>query len=283
MSHSQQFLNNFGIEPPVNPFISLRQKDANPQFPEQETEVPAIFTTIHWEERKYFTSLLIFLSTFSTGSEHVLILGGAPGSFLIPLIDLFPSLTWEIWDSSAAFDNRVAKNRKIWKDKRNFNPRYPYRLPDIAKSDRLFLISFRPEAEINQEAYLKVDPDEAMLYFDLKGQGKMSYLDGTLIYPLWGEQKSSSSFLIPNGKQKNWDVQRYRDQMYSFNLTTRAESYPHTVSANGIDHCFDCSGEVAAWELYSLSTGRVPSDFATSERINYLTKVLSNSSLQAIP
>ena len=118
--------------------------------------------------------------------------------------------------------------------------------------------------------YQKVKPNVSLLNF----QGVDGpYLDGTLMLKPWNDPNSVETFLIPNGRHRNWELQRYREQIYQFNLETRPSYFPHNVVAEGLDHCFDCTAEVKIWELYLLSIGIIPNEHLIGDRINLLTEL----------
>ena len=95
MAHSEQYKIIFKKEPPVERLV-LYLEDRDPKF--EVSSGVFTYTTIGWEARKNIISLIAFLSTFSKGNEHIIINGiTGNGAFLLPVIDLFRTLTWEIW------------------------------------------------------------------------------------------------------------------------------------------------------------------------------------------
>jgi hypothetical protein len=44
---------------------------------------------------------------------------------------------------------------------------------------------------------------------------------------------------------KSWNNKEYEDQLFYFNTKARPAVYPHGVEGSGLDHCYDCTSEVA--------------------------------------
>jgi hypothetical protein len=272
--HLEQYKINFGENSPKEE-ITLVKRDEDPKNINPGKEY--VFSTVSWPERKYFIMILSFLTAFSKGGEHILLLGAEPGRFLLHLMPLFPTLTWEIWNSND-YDKRLAPKRKeIWRNPFPLDANRKYQLPtlpNVAKDDRIFIISFLSNLDFNRKLLSNIDPNESLVLFNPPDVQFFDYLDGTLLLQPWNDQTSGETMLIPTGGRKKWEGKRYHAQMLEFDLMKRASYYEHNVQADGLDHCFDCSGEVAVWKLFLLSRKQIPEDTLVAEYINELTKFL---------
>ena len=273
--HLEQNKINFDKEPPKGE-ITLLKKDEDPKPVDPNKKY--IYSTLSWPERKYFVMILAFLSTFSKGGEHILLIGAEPAKFLLHLMPFFPSLTWEIWNSNN-YDQRIRYRRKeVWSNPfpLNLNQRYQLpKLPNIARNDRIFIISFLQDLPFNQRLIQKIEPDESLVVFNPPNIEKFKYLEGTALLQPWNDQNSNETMLIPkNNSEATWEGKRYYKQMLDFNLRTRVRYYDHSVVSEGLDHCFDCAAEVAVWKLYFLSKNQKPQNDIIGEHISELTKFL---------
>ena len=72
--------------------------------------------------------------------------------------------------------------------------------------------------------------------------------------PIWGPITTTEARLITKGGRKVYDNTHYEQQMFFFNTRMRPALYPHPVSGEGIDHCYDCTAEIAVLrQLLTLS------------------------------
>lgn len=68
---------------------------------------------------------------------------------------------------------------------------------------------------------------------------------GDIYLPIWGPITTTESRLIVTScEEKEYDNTKYEEQMFYFNTVTRVARYPHNVTGEGFDHCYDCRAEV---------------------------------------
>ena len=115
MAHHQQYRNIFEKEPPLG-ILSLKMKNEDPQYKPGENDEKIPFTTVHWETRRKFNAVLMFVSTFAKPDHHILILDDSNGSYIPKLIALFPELTWEMWFSTERPDMRLSRNDRFYRN-----------------------------------------------------------------------------------------------------------------------------------------------------------------------
>jgi len=80
------------------------------------------------------------------------------------------------------------------------------------------------------------------------------YLDGDIFLPVWGPVCTSECRLITKKdrplRRKEYDNKKYESQMMYFNNVTRHSLYPHNVTGEGLDHCYDCAAEIRILKRY---------------------------------
>ena len=74
------------------------------------------------------------------------------------------------------------------------------------------------------------------------------------VYSLERAPNSSSETRLvvsENAKTRDYDSKKYENQMYRFNNFDRANCYEHEYGdLDGLDHCYDCRGEVFVFTEY---------------------------------
>lgn len=256
-----------GMVTPVTPTTKYRRR-----FGE-------VKTVEHWGQRKLLFSEIAFLLRYADADLHrvqqVLYAGAAPGNHTNFLSDLFPQMRFHLVDpapfSAKPTDKITLENAfftqetaTAWKGR-----------TDLFISDIRAITWTMSDAE--KEAQVAVDmkwqqdwvqeivPSASMLKFRLPyKKGQTDYLDGWIMFPVWGGRTTSESRLVvtqadhydTDAKQfrlKPYDHGWYEDVMFHFNTETRTTYFPHDVpweEGDGLDHCFDCASELAILEEY---------------------------------
>eukprot|EP00466_Bigelowiella_natans_P002175 jgi/Bigna1/44341/e_gw1.93.28.1 len=250
----------------------------------------------HWAQRKTVVQEIEFLTKYAKQGDYIVYIGAAPAMHFNYLVELFPTLTWELYD--------LPENKYHIEPSESVRIHTSMLTEDDLKAwaesrENVLLISgLKPKNERNRDAiyayldmqetvYKAIQPRKALLRFELPwGKGRKRYLDGRLYLPVWGTQTSLKTYLVPYGvdKQKNWDLNEYEEWMFYFNTVHRVQYYRHNLyGLRGVDHCYDCASEefilrmylmkyhnifVKQWErnerhsegtLYLLSEGQFPS------------------------
>jgi len=212
----------------------------------------------HWTQRQIVVQEIEFLLQHSRQGDYVVYIGAAPGTQIPYLSELFPWLTFHLYDTSEirCHSNELIKihnvdfNNEILRDWRDcaenvlllFNLKQP-RGQD--SSDKPLLSE---GMETQRDIYLRLRPRKALLRFRLPwGKGVTRFLDGKLLLPVWGKQTTTEALLIPDadGKEKEYDHIQFEERMFYFNTVRRVQYYRHSVvGVRGLDHCYDCASEV---------------------------------------
>jgi hypothetical protein len=93
-------------------------------------------------------------------------------------------------------------------------------------------------------------------YYDKKKEKDQNllfkYLEGDIYFLIWGRSHTSETRLLvhENAETKEYDIQKYENQMYHFNRNQRTWCYAHNITTNGFDHCYDCRAEIYVLETY---------------------------------
>eukprot|EP00466_Bigelowiella_natans_P002679 jgi/Bigna1/35803/e_gw1.11.19.1 len=225
-------------------------------------------TVIHWGQRKLLLMELEFLTQRADPErkQTVVYAGGAPGTHVKYLSELFPNLTFVLIDP-APFT--VKPTRQIICRQELFSAatasEYAVLVPaplficDVRSSDWTAEGFDKTEAQCAYDMKIQMEwhdvmrPDSSLLKFRLPWkEGSTTYLDGELRFQPWAPITSSETRLKPsNSPVRTYDNTRYTDEMYYHNTVRRVARYHHQVEGGeGIDHCYDCRAEVAILSEY---------------------------------
>eukprot|EP00761_Pharyngomonas_kirbyi_P010874 gb/GECH01010897.1/.p1 GENE.gb/GECH01010897.1/~~gb/GECH01010897.1/.p1 ORF type:complete len:467 (+),score=122.26 gb/GECH01010897.1/:1-1401(+) len=74
-----------------------------------------------------------------------------------------------------------------------------------------------------------------------------------------------------------YDNTKYGNQMFYFNTRTRSTYYPHNVTGEGIDHCFDCRSEIHILERYirNVNGFEEQTDGSIHEHVAFMSQQIS--------
>jgi len=249
-------------------------------------------TTIHYGQRKLHLSEVEFLTNVcnelpdKTFKNIVLIYAGAaPGIHIDLLSEMFPFIKFVLIDPAKFL---IEPNSKIEIKQEFFNDEMALFLKEeYYDCIRLFISDIRlagpgygynddeieekvfEDMRSQQNWYNILEPFRSLLKFRLpyvenrnnNKNNKINYLDGKIYFQIWAPCSSSETRLYvgENASKKEYDCLKYENQMFRFNRVERAQCYKHPIEANGIDHCYDCYGEVFIFQNYINSLGKISS------------------------
>lgn len=234
-----------------------------PEMPYQK-RMKDIKTTLHWGQRKLLMSEIEFLTMFADENDIVVYAGAGPGKHIPYLAEMFPDLTFELWDPNP-FSIKQTKQIKIFNEYFTEDVAGKYTkdgkkilfMSDIRTADPNKLGEDEVEEyvfndmEMQQKWHEIIKPKKSMLKFRLPwAKGKTKYLKGDIYIQVWAPQTSTETRLIPTKGYYNYDNTKYESQMMYFNNITRVSLYEHNIKGEGIDYCYDCRGEVDILEKY---------------------------------
>jgi hypothetical protein len=248
-------------------------------------------TVVHWGQRKLFLAELEFLVTYATPGATVLYAGAAPGTHLRFLAELLPALRWVLVDPGnfapalGAVPGCVLRQEMFTDDTaREFAGRDDVLfISDVRSGDWHLMgpaeMSDAVERDMRdqQRWHDLLRPRRSLLKFRLPwGEHTREYLAGDLFLPAFGPPTTTETRLVPHGHGRaRWDCGRYERQMFYFNTVTRVARYWHDVTAEGLDHCYDCRAEVAILRRFLASRGPVLSEAETRREVGRLSAALS--------
>jgi hypothetical protein len=76
---------------------------------------------------------------------------------------------------------------------------------------------------------------------------------------------------------KDWDNKKYEDQLFYFNTRARPAVYEHALQGAGLDHCYDCTSEIAILKQWILKNEPALSDAQLSDRVTEESMRISRS------
>eukprot|EP00055_Hartaetosiga_balthica_P014198 m.76665 g.76665 ORF g.76665 m.76665 type:complete len:372 (-) comp8521_c2_seq7:136-1251(-) len=128
----------------------------------------------------------------------------------------------------------------------------------------------KQRVDIDQEAQMRwvelMKPCASILKFRLPWEaGTTKYLAGDIYFPIWGPITTTEARLMTTGGFCDYDNKAYEEQMFHFNTVRRVARYNHDVKGEGIDHCYDCMGEILILKDYLNKIRHIPLD---SEQMN---------------
>lgn len=198
---------------------------------------------IHDGQRKLCLFLLQFLTEFVHVKNAVVVyIGAAPGSNIIFNAELFPDITWHLYDSNP-FDKRLYNMKNVTIYERYFTDEDAEHWENIQKKDGniYFVSDIRVEAEkeenvardmtMQMDWYKTIKPNSGSLKMRLpyitKEDIKVNYLDGFIFKQAWPPKGSTETRLVPfdGESMKEYSSLKYESQMFYHNNVIRNESY----------------------------------------------------------
>lgn len=209
----------------------------------------------------------------------VIYAGAANGKHLRLIIEMFPSLTYLFIDPSPFFENysafdNVTIDRSLMTNERASKIKEKYQeykilyISDIRdsrfeKGKLSMLISNQiiiDDMKKQREWYEILEPEMAYLKFrlpypdqsDVNQKHEFEYLDGHIYFLPWSRNTSTETRLLvaKKAKTKTYDIVKYEQQMFRYNVHERVLCYEHDIRSAGIDHCYDCYAEISILKNY---------------------------------
>lgn len=217
---------------------------------------------IHWGQLKLFTTELLFLVNYYDGNvDDVIYIGAAPGEHIVVLADLFPQITFHLYDK-CTFDTRLDE-----KDNVEIYSRY-FSTSDVQKWSQkqcLMICDIRTLTYDSSKTKLKdlklnedtvwgdmllqqkwvesIKPVYAFLKFRLpyaepfeleKGPTR-NYLDGIVYVQPFCKSSSSETRLCVNGldsSRRDWDIMSYERKLFHHNSEVRNKTYKNPFTGD---------------------------------------------------
>jgi len=246
-------------------------------------------TVCHWGQRKLILSEIEFLTNYGEKSHLVVYAGAAPGTHTNFLAaELFPDLSFVLIDP-ARFDAVPTPKIKIINDYFDDNMAYEY-----ADEKTIFICDIRSmdqgmtDAEkegrvvVDMQAQRKwhniIKPAASMLKFRLPYEhGTTEYLDGDIYFQVWaGRTSSETRLVVTSHETKQYSHQDYEDLMFCFNTETRTTYWPHSIQGEGLDHCYDCAGEVYILQNFLKKVRGITDEEELVRETTRLSRIISD-------
>lgn len=268
------------------PYVTLDDLEIRlPYRPFHQSRLPYI-KHVHIGQRKLLMSEVEFLTQHGDLASIVIYVGAAPGEKMGLLSDLFPKLTFELWDPAKfriyGLHEENKKRIKIFNDFFTDQIAEKYRQRRKKGEKFIFITDLRLSSKdkkifeenvhsdnLAQARWMKmIKPEMSMFkfrvpYHDIKTEKKYTeqsvyeYLDGTINLQTWGPIHTSETRLIvkKNAPLKKYHPLEYEEKLYYFNNIVREfQKYeiPKDLikKVKGLDHCHDCALEVWIWKKY---------------------------------
>ncbi len=204
-------------------------------------------SVVFWSHRKSLLAAVEFLTAFGFAGARVVYVGAAPGAEMGVLSDLFPSISFVLYDTAdfavkpserieirhEAFTDETAR---LWASE----SKHALFISDASNANWMEQTNEEVEATVKrdmaaqQQWHRIMCPLRSLLRFRLPWtKGTTEYLDGTVFLPVWGPQTTTETYLVPNEppRDKLWDNGEYEEQMFRFNTVTRVQVSSHPARA----------------------------------------------------
>ena len=243
-----------------------------------------VFSTLHRGQRKLLMSEIGALLLLDPKKEYTAIYAGAAPGIHTPLLsELFPNITFHLYDP-APFKITETDKIKLFNSCFTDDIAYSY---TVLPSTKVFICDIRRTADerlvwedmLAQKRWHEIiRPCLTSLKFRLPWPGngvvsqtnQIEYLDGDIHLPIWGPRNTTESRLvIEEGRHSGtrmYDCLAYEEEMCYFNRAVRPSIHKwQRVRLGGLDGCYDCAAEVKLLQKYSDMWGK---GHISSERIN---------------
>merc|ERR1719174_462064 len=275
----------------------MAHRELNPSAPQAtyRRRKDEVKTVVSWEERRLLIAEIEFLTKYYRRTKLVVYVGQPFSDRMECLTKLFPEINFHIFpfEASKAGDEdqhdetqRIVKKQQPFTDEdaqryRAMKPKPLYvhnRLhANRAEQNEEFL---RHDFELQQRWMRQMSPAKALLFMRLPYEaGKTRHFQGKLFLPVWGKPTTTELALVPtNYKDMIWyEHTKIEKQMFYFNTRTRVNTYRHSVCAEGIDFCYDCTCEVMVLYRYLITRHPEWSKKQTAQKISELSAHLSQA------
>lgn len=257
---------------------------------------------IHIGQRKLLLSEIQLLTTWymehPTIHPTVLYIGAAPGTHLLLLSKLFPSVSFVLYDG-ARFDRRLHKpvfcvnkgfvdTQQIRDMRTKFDENSLIFISDIrldAPNDDAFESAVTRDMELQQEWLSILQPKMSLLKFrmsyNMKHGDTLMYTKGDLMYQLWAKPASGETRLFVRKEDINvhipYDFKDYEETMAFHNnfkrpycyhdIPPELRSYIFAPSGHAYCPCHDCVMELTVLFDYSKTM---------KKEMDWVIKIVSN-------
>lgn len=235
-------------------------------------------TLASWGQRKLALSEVDFLTDFADDGDLVVYAGSAPGTHLLDLAKLFPTLTFHLYDPRD-FDVNLYRDQRFTIFQKFFTDldALRYTGKNVIFLSDIRTVSNELSNEINELRVAQDNYDQARLHqlmkpkkallkfrlpFPIKGSPiypnsekknkfLFRYLDGEVRLQAFAPPYSTEKRLIPNGKWRDYDASLDESLMATQNAVYRPSIYDDMPEVGGMDDCFDCTYEKYIWQKYT--------------------------------
>eukprot|EP00768_Dysnectes_brevis_P003567 gnl/Dysnectes_brevis/2541_a3059_851.p1 GENE.gnl/Dysnectes_brevis/2541_a3059_851~~gnl/Dysnectes_brevis/2541_a3059_851.p1 ORF type:complete len:381 (-),score=112.32 gnl/Dysnectes_brevis/2541_a3059_851:30-1172(-) len=203
-------------------------------------------SVVGWQERGLFLLAMEFLTPTEPGPCHVTGLSNRCVSFLAKC---FPTHAFTFERFGRSQEATLPENLQE-------GEAAPHSLllllAPYSRGERL-----REDLQAVQQEYRRVAPLAGLLRLSLPWDRKhVRWLAGEARRPLFGRPTDTDVFVYVTGdgsQEAEWDSGFFEDAMFHHNTVSRVSLYNHglpTAGACGLDHCYDCTGEVRILRAY---------------------------------
>ena len=256
---------------------------------------------VSWGQRKLLMTLLSFICDHCVDIENLVIVyaGAAVGVNIGIVADLFPKITWHLYDP-AKFSLKTDFRKKIIIYNKKFTDREAefwsgkdivfisdIRTADYTKTENLTQNEeqIMSDMEMQRKWVEIIKPLKSQLKFRLNytGDGRkeeMEYFDGIIYKQCWAPATSSETRLVLTSsdfKYKTYNCEKYESQMFYHNVHTREENSYETGFVDGVEliNDWDSCCEVEIWKKYLVVIGKEVNKENILEMSENATKLLT--------
>ena len=258
-------------------------------------------TTVHYRERSLRLGEIEFLtlacSELATNKElkfkNIVLIyaGAAPSKRLHHLHDMFPFVKFLLYDPIKLVDTQTSPmieiKQELFTEETALEIRETYN-----DCTRLFISNIKrakpfssieniqletEDMQLQKRCHQNLCPFKSCLRFRVpypenraNSAHEIDYLDGRVYFRLWSHHASMDTNLLVsnNAGMKRYSFMKYKNQLYRFNTVERVQCYRHDVETSGLDHCYDCRGEVYIFEMYLKHVDDIFNQLCRGKRVD---------------
>lgn len=133
---------------------------------------------------------------------------------------------------------------------------------DAAGDDYLLVLDDKVDDDLVKE-WLKNRSSRSLVYFNPKStEAKYDFYSGSIMWPIWRPLSTDYTFIIPDGKTAQWDIDLYVERNNYFDTSIRTSDYINILTSTTMDIAppqllsdYDSCAEVFILNSYRMRAG----------------------------
>lgn len=162
---------------------------------------------------------------------------------------LFPKITFNVYGLT-----KVDRTNIIYHN-RSFNP-------SDTSNDYLLILDDKIDDDLVRD-WLKGRESKTLVYFNPKStEAKYDFYSGSIMWPIWRPLGTDYTFMVPDGKTAQWDIDLYVERNNYFDTSVRTSDYINILTSTPTDLAppqllsdYDSCAEIFILNSYRMRAG----------------------------